>query len=78
VSNVTLRVERRGDKLMLAGPPLGPEPVELIPAGDADFFVREKDATVHFDADGAGPVQTITFVDGRPRPGRRIDPAVSR
>ena len=77
VSNVTLRVERRGDKLMLAGPPLGPEPVELIPAGDADFFVREKDATLHFDADGAGPVQTITFVDGRPRPGRRIEP-VSR
>jgi hypothetical protein len=79
VSNVVLRVERRGDKLMLAGPPLGPEPVELIPAGDADFFVREKDATLHFDTDGAGPVRTITFVDGRPRPGRRIDPAaVSR
>lgn len=73
VSNVTLRVERRGDRLYLAGPPLGPEPVELIPAGARDFFVREKDATLHFDADGEGPVQTLTFVDGRPRPGRRID-----
>jgi CubicO group peptidase (beta-lactamase class C family) len=79
VSNVTLRVERRGDTLTLAGPPLGPEAVELIPAGDADFFVREKDATLHFDADADGNVSTLTFVDGRPRPGRRIDPtAVSR
>jgi CubicO group peptidase (beta-lactamase class C family) len=72
VSNVTLRVERRGDKLMLAGPPLGPEPVELIPSGDADFFVREKDATLHFDLEADGHVDTLTFVDGRPRPGRRI------
>ena len=79
VSNVTLRVERRGDVLTLAGPPLGPEPVELIPAGDADFFVHEKDATLHFDTDADGNVDTLTFVDGRPRPGRRIDPAkVSR
>ena len=75
VSNVTLRVERRGDRLYLSGPPLGPEAVELIPAGDADFFVREKDATLHFDADGDGPVRTLTFVDGRQRPGRRIDTA---
>jgi CubicO group peptidase (beta-lactamase class C family) len=79
VSSVTLRVERRGDALYLAGPPLGPEPVELIPAGDADFFVREKDATLHFDTDADGRVDTLTFVDGRPRPGRRIEPAaVSR
>lgn len=77
VSNVVLRVERRGDVLTLAGPPLGPEPVELIPAGDADFFMREKDATLHFDADADGRVNTLTFVDGRPRPGRRIEP-VSR
>lgn len=79
VSNVVLRVERRGDVLTLAGPPLGPEPVELIPSGDADFFMREKDATLHFDTDADGRVDTLTFVDGRPRPGRRIDPAqVSR
>jgi CubicO group peptidase (beta-lactamase class C family) len=79
VSNVTLRVERRGDALYLAGPPLGPEPLELIAAGDADFFVREKDATLHFDTGADGRVDTLTFVDGRPRPGRRIDPAaVSR
>jgi CubicO group peptidase (beta-lactamase class C family) len=79
VSNVVLRVERRGAALYLAGPPLGPEPVELIPAGDADFFVREKDVTLHFDADGDGEANTLMFVDRRPRPGRRIDPAgVSR
>jgi len=75
VSNVTLRVTRRGDRLYLAGPPLGPEPVELIPAGPYDYFVREKDVTLHFDGDAAGdagaPVQTLTFVDGRPRAGRR-------
>jgi hypothetical protein len=74
VSNVVLRVERRGDRLYLAGPPLGPEPVELIPAGDHDFFVREKDATLHFDAALDGKVNTLTFVDGRPRPGRRVSP----
>jgi CubicO group peptidase (beta-lactamase class C family) len=74
VSNVVLRVERRGDRLYLAGPPLGPEPVELIPAGDHDFFVREKDATLHFDAAVDGKVNTLTFVDGRPRPGRRVSP----
>jgi CubicO group peptidase (beta-lactamase class C family) len=78
VSNVTLRVERRGDVLTLAGPPLGPEPVELIPAGDADFFMREKDATLHFDVEADGRVDTLTFVDGRPRPGRRIGSTVSR
>jgi CubicO group peptidase (beta-lactamase class C family) len=74
VSNVVLRVERRGDRLYLAGPPLGPERVELIPAGDHDFFVREKDATLHFDAAVDGRVETLTFVDGRPRPGRRVSP----
>lgn len=73
VSNVTLRVERRGDTLYLAGPPLGPELVELIPAGARDFFVREKDVTLHFDAAASGRVETLTFVDGRPRPGRRVD-----
>ena len=72
VSNVVLRVERRGGKLYLGGPPLGPEPLELIPAGDHDFFMREKDATLHFDADGDGKVDTLTFVDGHPRPGRRV------
>jgi CubicO group peptidase (beta-lactamase class C family) len=74
VSNVVLRVERRGDRLFLAGPPLGPVPVELIPAGPRDFFVREKDATLHFDAAANGRVETLTFVDGRPRPGRRVSP----
>ena len=61
--------------MYLAGPPLGPDPVELIPAGPYDYFVREKDVTLHFDGDAAGdvgaPVQTLTFVDGRPRAGRR-------
>ena len=71
VSNIVLHIERRGDRLYAAGPPLGPDPVELVPAGDHDFFIREKDATLHFDANGDAPVQTISFVDGRARPGRR-------
>jgi CubicO group peptidase (beta-lactamase class C family) len=83
VGNVVLHVERRGARLVLAGPPLGPDPVELVPAGDYDYFVREKDATLHFDANsgangganGDAPVQTLTFVDGRPRPGKRVDGA---
>lgn len=71
VSNIVLRIERRGERLYAAGPPLGPDPVELVPAGGHDFFIREKDASVHFDANGDAPVQTLTFVDGRPRPGKR-------
>jgi CubicO group peptidase (beta-lactamase class C family) len=85
VSNVVLRVERRGARLLVSGPPLGPDPVELVPAGDYDYFIREKDATLHFDADsgensganGDAPVQTLTFVDGRPRTGKRVDGAGS-
>jgi hypothetical protein len=73
VSNVVLRVERQGDRLYLAGPPLGPDPVELVPAGDYDYFVREKNAILHFEGNGSAPVQTITFIDGRPRPGKRVD-----
>jgi CubicO group peptidase (beta-lactamase class C family) len=72
VSNVVLHVERRGERLYLAGPPLGPDPVELVPAGDVDYFVREKDVRLHFDTNGDAPVQTLTFVDGRPRPGKRV------
>jgi hypothetical protein len=68
-----LRITQQGDRLYAAGPPLGPSPVELIPAGDYDYFIREKDVTLHFNAVGDAPVQTITFVDGRPRPGRRVD-----
>jgi CubicO group peptidase (beta-lactamase class C family) len=71
VSNVVLHVSRKDDQIFLSGPPLGPDPVELIPSGDYDFFIREKDATLHFDEPANGPVQTLTFVDGRPRPGVR-------
>ncbi|MYM38031.1 serine hydrolase domain-containing protein [Duganella qianjiadongensis] len=71
VGNTTLQVTRAGDQLMLAGPPLGPAALELIASGPYDFFVREKDATLHFDPNQGRPVQTVTFVDGRPRPGQR-------
>ena len=46
--------------------------VELVPMGEHEFFMREKDATLRFDANGDQPVDTITFIDGRPRPGKRI------
>lgn len=72
VANTTLQVTRIGDRLMLAGPPLGPAALELIASGPYDFFVREKDATLHFDDYHGQPVQTLTFVDGRPRPGQRL------
>jgi CubicO group peptidase (beta-lactamase class C family) len=76
VSNTTLRITRHGGHLYASGPPLGPDAVELIPAGDYDYFIREKDAKLHFDANVSGAlVQTITFVDGRPRPGKRIKDA---
>jgi hypothetical protein len=75
VSNTILHITQQGDHLFVAGPPLGPIPVELIPAGDYDYFIREKVVTLHFNANGDAPVQTITFVDGRPRPGRRVEAA---
>lgn len=71
VSNIVLHIERRGNRLYASGPPLGPDPVELVPASDVEYFIREKDATVRFELNGESPVQTLTFVDGRPRPGKR-------
>ncbi|GAB2849364.1 hypothetical protein GCM10027277_16940 [Pseudoduganella ginsengisoli] len=71
VSNITLRIHRDGERLYASAPPLGPAPVELIAAGDYDYFIREKDATVRFHPEGNGPVQTLTFTDGRERPGKR-------
>ncbi|MYN44684.1 serine hydrolase [Pseudoduganella sp. FT93W] len=72
VANTTLRITRVGDTLMVAGPPLGPAALELIAAGPYDYFVREKDATLHFDANQGQPVQTLTLLDGRPRAGQRL------
>lgn len=72
VANTTLRISREGDRLMVAGPPLGPAALELIAAGPYDYFVREKDVTLHFDANQGLPVQSLTFVDGRPRAGLRL------
>jgi hypothetical protein len=40
---------------MVAGPPLGPAALELIAAGPYDYFVREKDAMLHFDANQGQP-----------------------
>jgi CubicO group peptidase (beta-lactamase class C family) len=72
VSNIVLRVTRAGDRLYVSGPPLGAAPVELISAGGDDFFVVEKDATLHFVVSEHAQVDTITFFDGRPRPGKRV------
>jgi hypothetical protein len=74
VSNVTLHIERRGNQMLLSGPPVGPMPVALVPAGGGEYFVRERDVTLRADDDGAGPVRTLVFVDGKPRPGRRVAP----
>lgn len=72
VSNTTLRISHEHGHLYVAGPPVGPVRVELIPAGDYDYFMREKDATLHFDNSSDGRIQTLTLVDGRPRQGRRL------
>lgn len=75
VSNITVQISRDQDHLYIAGPPIGPVAVQLIAAGDSDYFIREKDLTVHFDANGNAPVETLTMVDGRARAGKRIKPA---
>lgn len=72
VSNTTLRISHDKGHLYVAGPPIGPRPVELIAAGDDDYFIREKDVTLHFDRNGSDKVQTLTFIDGRPRQGKRL------
>jgi CubicO group peptidase (beta-lactamase class C family) len=72
VSNTTLRISHDSSHLYIAGPPIGPLPVELISAGDYDYFIREKDVTLHFDSNGSDKIQTLTFIDGRPRKGTRL------
>ncbi|HEU4851736.1 MAG TPA: serine hydrolase domain-containing protein [Telluria sp.] len=75
VSNTTVQISRHKDRLFVSGPPVGPAPAELIPAGDYEYFLREKKITVRFDSNGADPVNTLTFIDGKPRPGQRIPSA---
>lgn len=75
ISNTTVQVSRHNDRLFVSGPPVGPVPAELIPAGDYEYFLREKKVTVQFDANGTGPVNTLIFIDGKPRPGQRIPSA---
>lgn len=77
VSGLILEISRDGDKLMLAGPPLGDRPVQLLPSGEHRFFIREKDAQLKLDPSDEGPVRTLTFIDGRPRPGRRVEGAAA-
>ena len=72
VSNTKVRISHDNGHLFITGPPVGPLSVELISAGDYDYFIREKDVTLHFDSNGSDKIQTLTFVDGRPRKGTRI------
>lgn len=72
VSNTKVRISEDNGRLYIAGPPLGPLPVELLPSGDYDYFIREKDVTLHFDSNMDDKIKTFTFVDGRPRRGTRI------
>jgi len=72
VSNTQLQIYREGNQLYVAGPPIGSTPAKLIASGAYDFFIREKDVTLHFDTNGSAPIETITFVDGKPRQGKRI------
>lgn len=75
MSNTRLVISRQGDQLLIAGPPIGPFPAQLIPAGDYDYFIREKNLTLRFDPNGNAPVMTLTMVDGKPRQGKRISAA---
>jgi CubicO group peptidase (beta-lactamase class C family) len=77
VSNITLHITRQNNAIYVSGPPIGPAPAELIPFGDYDYFLREKAATLHFDANEANPVETLSFFDGKQRPGKRVVPANS-
>lgn len=74
VSGTSIKVTREGDRLFLAGPPLGPDRLELLPESDYVYFMREKVATVTFKQAGSEPVTELVFDDGRARRGVRITP----
>ena len=74
VSGTSINVTREGDRLFLAGPPLGPDKLELLPESDYVYFIREKAATVTFTSAASGPVTELLFHDGRELRGVRITP----
>jgi hypothetical protein len=51
-----------------------PSRLELFPESEYTYFMREKEALVTFQKNGDGPINEITFLDGRPRTGVRAKP----
>jgi pimeloyl-ACP methyl ester carboxylesterase len=68
--NFTLTVTREGDKLF--GQATGQPKVELFPASDTDFFIRQMDVELSFVKDDKGKVDQVVLHQGGDHPAKRI------
>ena len=60
VSSVgNLTVTTKDAKLYIQAGPLGPEPQELLPESDTEFFVLSRDVTFTFQKDDKGAVSKL-------------------
>jgi CubicO group peptidase (beta-lactamase class C family) len=68
-------VSVKNNRLYLQEKPLGPEPEELFPDSDTEFFILSNDVTFSFQKDGRGLVsKLVTHIGGEAREANRIFP----
>jgi hypothetical protein len=66
-------VSIKNNRLYIQATPLGPEPEELFPESDTDFFLLSQDVTFSFEKDGQGTVsKLITHVGTLDREAKRL------
>jgi hypothetical protein len=61
--SLTIEISRQDDRLYLAAP--GQAPLELSPASDSVFFMRELNSEIRFTRDDDGMVSGLTLVQER-------------
>jgi CubicO group peptidase (beta-lactamase class C family) len=71
LGDMTIAVTRKGERLFIAAPPLGPEPRELFPSSQTDFFNLNDGMEFGFEANQAGKFDLIIKMD-QPRKATRI------
>lgn len=54
-----IAVMQNGERLFVAAPPLGPQPVEMFPSSETDFFILVDDIEFGFEANQAGKFDMI-------------------
>lgn len=54
-----IAVTQNGERLFITAPPLGPEPVEMFPSSETDYFILVDDIEFRFEASQAGKFDLI-------------------